>query len=53
MMTYSFLELKLSQADGGIVSLKLTYSDERLDRTFIIDLLCHQTYAKTFAHELL
>jgi len=54
-ITYAYFESKLSQADGGMVSMKVkgSYSGEPLDGTFTISLLSPQAYVETFARELL
>ena len=54
-ITYAYFETKLSEADGGMVSMKVkgTYAGEPLDKAFTINMVDPQATVEAFAHELL
>lgn len=54
-ITYAYFESKLSEADGGMVSMKVkgTYSGEPLDASFTMNMTDPQATVEAFAHDLL
>lgn len=54
-ITYAYFETKLSEADGGMVSMKVkgTYSGEPLDAAFTMNMANPQATVEAFAHDLL